>query len=184
MLEKAKAGFAGLDVDVQVKQAALGHLERWLGDPNTAEYVPLILILERRGKLAKSTSFGIYVAMYATIRFATELLRTDTTFRFLGVSRNGWVSVAAFLFGVGWIIWSQRRGEARTLYGKATFFSPQPANAVLEPSAVEQPSAVSSRPSDAEDVTESVDQHRPSWARKPGEPEHDADADADADADS
>ncbi len=147
---------------------------------NAFVIVPLILILERRGKLAKSTSFGIYVAMYATIRFATELLRTDTTFRFLGVSRNGWVSVAAFLFGVGWIIWSQRRGEPRTLYGKATFFSPQPANAVLEPSAVEEPSAVSSQPSDAEDVAESVDQHRPSWARKPGEPEPGADADADS----
>ena len=129
--------------------------------------VPLILILERRGKLAKSTSFGIYVAMYAFIRFATELLRTDTTFRFLGISRNGWVSVAAFLFGVGWIIWSQRRGEPRTLYGKATFFSPQPANAQLPEEDAD--ATVDSGPSTAADadVAESVDQHRPSWARAP-----------------
>ena len=55
-----------------------------------------------------------------------ELLRTDTTFRFLGLSRNGWVSIVAFLFGVGWIIYMQKRGEKRTLISKATFFSPQP----------------------------------------------------------
>jgi prolipoprotein diacylglyceryl transferase len=86
--------------------------------------VPVILILERRGKLSKSASFGVYVAMYAFIRFVMELLRTDTTFRFLGMSRNGWVSIAAFLFGVGWIIYAQRRGEKRTLIGKASFFAP------------------------------------------------------------
>lgn len=86
--------------------------------------VPAILILEKRGKLAKSASFGVYVAMYAFIRFMMELLRTDTTFRFLGLSRNGWVSIAAFLFGVGWIIYAQRRGEKRTLIGKPTFLAP------------------------------------------------------------
>ncbi len=86
--------------------------------------VPAILILEKRGKLAKSASFGVYVAMYAFIRFAMELMRTDTTFRFLGLSRNGWVSIAAFMFGVGWIIYAQRRGEKRKLYGKPTFLAP------------------------------------------------------------
>jgi prolipoprotein diacylglyceryl transferase len=103
--------------------------------------VPVILILERRGKLAKGASFGVYVAMYAFIRFMMELLRTDTTFRFLGMSmmellrtdttfrflgmsRNGWVSIAAFLFGIGWIIYAQRQGEKRKLFGKPTFFAP------------------------------------------------------------
>jgi hypothetical protein len=62
--------------------------------------------------------------MYAFIRFVMELLRTDTTFRFLGMSRNGWVSIAAFMFGVGWIIYAQRRGEKRKLYGKPTFLAP------------------------------------------------------------
>ena len=62
--------------------------------------------------------------MYAFIRFVMELLRTDTTFRFLGMSRNGWVSIAAFMFGVGWIIYAQRRGEKRRLYGKPTFLAP------------------------------------------------------------
>ena len=93
--------------------------------------VPLILVLERRAKLAKSASFGLYVAGYAVIRFLMELMRTDTTFRFLGLSRNGWVSVGAFLFGVGWVIYAQRRGEKRTLVGEPTFFSPQPASVAL-----------------------------------------------------
>jgi hypothetical protein len=53
-----------------------------------------------------------------------ELLRTDTTFRFLGMSRNGWVSIAAFMFGVGWIVYAQRRAEKRKLYGKPTFLAP------------------------------------------------------------
>ncbi len=94
---------------------------------NALILVPVILLLERSGKLAKGASWGIYVAMYAMIRFGTELLRTDTTFRFLGISRNGWVSVAAFLGGVAWVVWTQRRNERRTLVGEPTFFSPQPA---------------------------------------------------------
>jgi prolipoprotein diacylglyceryltransferase len=65
--------------------------------------------------------------MYALIRFLMELLRTDTTFRFVGISRNGWVSIAAILFGLGWIWYTQRRAEKRTLVGSPTFFSPQPA---------------------------------------------------------
>ena len=65
--------------------------------------------------------------MYALIRFLMELLRTDTTFRFIGISRNGWVSVAAIMFGLGWIWYTQRRDEERTLVGPPTFFSPQPA---------------------------------------------------------
>lgn len=61
MLEKAKAGFAGLDVDVQVKEAALGHLERWLSDPNTAEYVPLIqrLIADGRWELLLDSFYQV-----------------------------------------------------------------------------------------------------------------------------
>jgi prolipoprotein diacylglyceryl transferase len=94
--------------------------------------VPLILVLERRAKLAKSASFGLYVAGYAVIRFLMELMRTDTTFRFLGLSRNGWVSIGAFLFGVAWIIYAQRRAEKRTLVGEPTFFSPQPPSVALE----------------------------------------------------
>jgi prolipoprotein diacylglyceryl transferase len=89
--------------------------------------VPVILWLEKRGKLAKGASFGIYVAMYAFIRFWMELLRTDTTYRLFGISRNGWVSILAFIGGIAWIWWTQKRAEKRTLVGKPYLLSPQPA---------------------------------------------------------
>ena len=91
--------------------------------------VPVILILERRGKLFKGASFGLYVALYAVIRFLMELMRTDTTFRFLGISRNGWVSVGAVIFGLAWVWYTQKRGERRTVGGGPTLLSPQPATA-------------------------------------------------------
>lgn len=87
--------------------------------------VPTILWLERRGKLAKGASWGVYVAMYAFIRFVMELIRTDTTFRFIGLSRNGWVSVAALIGGLIWIWYTQKRAERRTLIGDPTLLSPQ-----------------------------------------------------------
>jgi hypothetical protein len=36
-------------------------------------------------------------------------MRTDTTFRFLGLSRNGWVSIAVILIGGAVLAW--RRGK-------------------------------------------------------------------------
>ena len=78
--------------------------------------MPTILLLEKYGKLSKGASWGVYVTMYAFIRFLMELL-----------SRNAWVSLAAMAFGVLWIVYTQRRAERRTLVGKPTFFSPQPA---------------------------------------------------------
>lgn len=107
---------------------------------NALILVPLILLLERAGKLYKGASFGLYVGLYAVIRFAMELLRTDTTFRFLGLSRNGWVSIAGILFGFAWFYYCQKRGERRTLVGEPTLLSPQAATGVdrsdtdLEPS--------------------------------------------------
>lgn len=95
--------------------------------------VPVILWLERGGRLAKGGSWGVYVVGYASIRFITELIRTDTTFRFLGISRNGWVSVAAILGGAAWIWYAQRRAEQRTLIGEPSLLSPQPAT-VPDPS--------------------------------------------------
>jgi len=91
---------------------------------NALIVVPVILFLEKRGKLAKGASFGVYVAMYAFIRFWMELLRLDTTFRFFGISRNGWVSLLAFAGGLTWIWWTQKRGEKRTLIGDPSFLSP------------------------------------------------------------
>ena len=71
-------------------------------------------------------SFFLYLAMYAFIRFLMELLRTDTTFRFLGLSRNGWVSIGVVLLGGALFVYMQRRGEKRTYAGKNTWIAPSP----------------------------------------------------------
>jgi prolipoprotein diacylglyceryl transferase len=73
--------------------------------------IPTILILERRGKLFKGAAFPLYVMLYGTLRFVMELLRTDTTFRFLGMSRNGWISLGAVIGATVVFIWMQRRRQ-------------------------------------------------------------------------
>ena len=93
--------------------------------------VPIILYLERKGKLAKGASFPVYMIGVAIdpdledpwdliqndviipVRFLTELVRTDTTFRFLGLSRNAYVSLAAILGGIVILVIVQRRGVPR-----------------------------------------------------------------------
>ena len=122
---------------------------------NALILVPLILWLERRGKLAKGASFGLYIAGYAFIRFWMELLRLDTTFRFLGLSRNGWISVGAFLFGLGWIWYMQNRAEKRTLRGKPTFWCPQPLDSENAIVLDDVPAEVSAEAATIEDVDES-----------------------------
>ncbi len=84
----------------------------------------IILLLERRGKLFKGSSIAMYLILYGTGRFLMELMRTDTTFRFLGLSRNGWVSAGAVLLGIGALWWMQRRREPRTLVGPPVFIAP------------------------------------------------------------
>ena len=48
-----------------------------------------------RGRL-----IAVYFIGYGLIRFLLELIRTDTAFRLLGLSRNGWVSVGVVLLGL------------------------------------------------------------------------------------
>jgi prolipoprotein diacylglyceryl transferase len=84
----------------------------------------IILLLERRGKLFKGASIAMYLILYGTGRFLMELMRTDTTFRFLGLSRNGWVSAGAVLLGIGLLWWLQQRREPRTLVGPPIFIAP------------------------------------------------------------
>jgi len=59
-----------------------------------------------RGRL-----IGIYFLGYGLIRFLMELIRTDTTFRFLGLSRNGWVSIGVMLLGAIVLFWRGLRVE-------------------------------------------------------------------------
>ncbi len=75
--------------------------------------VPVILYAERRFDLRKGASFPIYMIVYGTVRFLTELLRTDTTFRLLGISRNGYVSIGAILGGAVLLYLIQTRGTPR-----------------------------------------------------------------------
>jgi prolipoprotein diacylglyceryl transferase len=75
--------------------------------------VPVILYCERRFELRKGASFPIYMIVYGIIRFLTELIRTDTTFRVLGLSRNALVSLAAILGGALLLYLVQARGSLR-----------------------------------------------------------------------
>jgi prolipoprotein diacylglyceryl transferase len=101
--------------------------------------VGIILVLERRGKLAKGASIPLYLIIYGTGRFLMELMRTDTTFRLVGLSRNGWISAGAVLFGIGLFWWMQRRGEPRVLVGDPVFIAPGKAT-VAEPIGGDEPS--------------------------------------------
>ncbi len=68
-----------------------------------------LLWLERRRQLRRGTLFATYLVLYAAARFGLELIRTDTTFRLLGISRNGWVALGAMLLGAGLLVVVHRR---------------------------------------------------------------------------
>ena len=54
----------------------------------------------------------MYAGLYGVGRFALELIRTDTTFRLLGLSRNGWVSLLVIV-GAGIALILRRRSVSR-----------------------------------------------------------------------
>lgn len=70
-----------------------------------------LVVVERRTSLRRGTLFTLYLAGYGLMRFLLELIRTDTTFRFLGLSRNGWVSLAVVVGAVGVAVLRERRGD-------------------------------------------------------------------------
>jgi prolipoprotein diacylglyceryl transferase len=70
--------------------------------------IAFLLWLERRYEWRRGRLFTVYLALYGAIRFLLELIRTDTTFRFLGLSRNGWVALGAVLLGA--FVWWRLRG--------------------------------------------------------------------------
>lgn len=63
-----------------------------------------------RGRL-----IGVYFMGYGLIRFSMELIRTDTTFRFLGLSRNAWVSIGFVLLGAIVLWWKRIKVTQRPL---------------------------------------------------------------------
>ena len=76
---------------------------------NLAIVIPLLLWMERNVKLPKGGLFLVYAALYGVGRFALELIRTDTTFRLAGLSRNGWVSLLV-IAGAITLLAVRRRG--------------------------------------------------------------------------
>ena len=82
---------------------------------NLAIVVPALLWVERRFRLPPGGLFFVYAGMYGVGRFALELIRTDTSFRLLGLSRNGWVSmlvVVGAVIALTMRLRSDRRSEA------------------------------------------------------------------------
>ena len=69
--------------------------------------------LDRRYPALKGRLIGVYFVGYGVIRFLLELIRTDTSFRFLGLSRNGWVSIGIVLIGVAVLAWRRSVAPVR-----------------------------------------------------------------------
>jgi phosphatidylglycerol---prolipoprotein diacylglyceryl transferase len=72
--------------------------------------VGTLLWLSARRKLRTGSIVLCYLGMYAFGRFLLELIRTDTTFRLFGLSRNAWVSLAVVI-GAGVWLYLRERGR-------------------------------------------------------------------------
>lgn len=82
--------------------------------------VATLLVLERRFRPAKGNLFVAYVGLYGLGRFLLELLRTDTTWRFLAMSRNGWVAAVSVVAALSFGVLRQRRAarQGTDVYGR------------------------------------------------------------------
>ena len=76
--------------------------------------VGIILWVEKRFKPAPGSLFTVYLVLYGIVRFSMELLRTDTTYRIAGMSRNGWIALATALGGTIAYVIMQRRVRTTT----------------------------------------------------------------------
>ncbi|MFL6268734.1 MAG: prolipoprotein diacylglyceryl transferase [Actinomycetes bacterium] len=77
--------------------------------------VGILLRVSATRRLRPGSLSLLYLLLYAVGRFGLELLRTDTTYRLLGLSRNGWISLAVVIAASIWLWLRERRrpeGEA------------------------------------------------------------------------
>ena len=70
--------------------------------------VALLLLLEKRLKLAWGQVFGWYLVIYSVGRFWIEGLRIDPSEIFLGIRTNQWSAVIGVVIGIALIFWSRR----------------------------------------------------------------------------
>ena len=102
-----------------------------------------LLWIDRRRRLRTGSLLLCYGILYGAGRFGLELLRTDTTFRLLGLSRNAWVSLLVVAAGVVWLVLRERgagrAGLAPGPAGAAEEVS-APAGDAAEEDAAEEPS--------------------------------------------
>jgi prolipoprotein diacylglyceryl transferase len=75
--------------------------------------VGVLVWLTARTRLRQGSVLFAYLAGYGAIRFSVELLRTDTTFRLLGLSRNNWIALLVLIGGLAGLRWWQRHGPDR-----------------------------------------------------------------------
>jgi prolipoprotein diacylglyceryl transferase len=71
--------------------------------------VAVLLRVDARRRLRPGQLVALYAVLYGAGRFALELLRVDTDFRLLGLSRNGITALALVLAGAVTIVVLQRR---------------------------------------------------------------------------
>jgi len=74
--------------------------------------VGVLLWLSARRRLRTGSIVLCYLLLYALGRFLLELIRTDTTYRLFGLSRNAYVSLAVMVGAGVWLYLRERRGPA------------------------------------------------------------------------
>jgi prolipoprotein diacylglyceryl transferase len=74
--------------------------------------VGVLVWLSARRQLRTGSVVLAYLLMYAFGRFLLELIRTDTTFRLFGLSRNAYVSLAVLLGAGAWLYLRERHRPA------------------------------------------------------------------------
>ena len=76
--------------------------------------VGALLYLNARRKLRPGSIVLCYLVLYGVGRFGLELIRTDTTFRLFGLSRNAYVSLAVVVGAGAWLYLRERGGPEET----------------------------------------------------------------------